>query len=441
VPVVVKGAPAARGVSFRDASAEDARVRAATDALGKLPDVRRAATGRAALDALAALKVAPDVSSSLPLVAQHRRTATGQAWFLYNDSARRATGTATFATDGAPVQIDPYTGDATRLARFDTGPGRTALPIDLGPGETMLLAFARNRPALHVGSASADAVYDGRSIVLRDTAGGAHAVTLSDGRRRTVRLAQLPAPIAVGGPWALQAHTVAPDGDGAVALRLDELADWRDIPELQHSSGTGTYTATVNVPASWLAAGRGVLLDPGAVGGMYTVAVDGRTAVFPDPAAGARDVTALLHPGDNALRITVATTLNNVIAGRAQSGDARYAVFATRATQPYGLLGPVKLVPFAQATAATVPAACASRRAFPITVRAPRGFRPRSATLRIGSRSRPAKVRRAGRRLRATVSLRGLPKGRVRVRLTVRGTGGRTVRTVRRYRLCAPRRR
>jgi hypothetical protein len=349
VPVVVNGALPSRGASFRDPAGEDARVRAAIASLLRLPDVRRAGTGKAALAALAQLKVKPDVRSSLPLVAQHRSTAGGDVWFVCNDSAKRATGTATFTTRGAPVQIDPYSGAATRLARFSTGQGGVTLPVDLGPGETMLLAF-HGSPSLHVTGGRGDAIYAGRSIVLRDTVGGPHAVALSDGRRRTVRLAALPDPVTVAGPWALKAHTVGPDGDGDVSLQLSKLADWRDIPELKTSSGTGTYVAKVSVPASWLATGRGVLLDPGAVGGMYTVAVNGRRVVFPNPADGPRDITGLLHRGTNELRFAVATTLNNVIVGRAQSGDPRYTVFATRATQPYGLMGPVRLVPFAQAT-------------------------------------------------------------------------------------------
>src|SRR4051794_7753490 len=95
VPVVVKGAAPARGASFRDAAGEDRRVRTAIDALLGLRDVKRATTGKDALDALAQLEVAPDLRSSLPLVAQHRRTAAGHVWFVYNNSAKRAAGTAT----------------------------------------------------------------------------------------------------------------------------------------------------------------------------------------------------------------------------------------------------------------------------------------------------------------------------------------------------------
>jgi hypothetical protein len=76
---------------------------------------------------------------------------------------------------------------------------------------------------------------------------------------------------------------------------------------------------------------------------------------------------------------------------------------------------------------------CASRRHFQIRLRAPRGDRLRSARVYVnGHRVRLLR----GRRLRARVSLRGLPRGRFTVRIVGRTRKGRTVYDVRRYRTC-----
>lgn len=80
--------------------------------------------------------------------------------------------------------------------------------------------------------------------------------------------------------------------------------------------------------------------------------------------------------------------------------------------------------------------ACSSRRRFLIHLRAPKGFRARSARLRIDDHARSIRIRRVDLRLAATVDLRGLPKETTRVRLTIRGTGRRTIHTSRTYRLC-----
>ncbi|HEX2084140.1 MAG TPA: fibronectin type III-like domain-contianing protein [Solirubrobacteraceae bacterium] len=74
---------------------------------------------------------------------------------------------------------------------------------------------------------------------------------------------------------------------------------------------------------------------------------------------------------------------------------------------------------------------CASRRNF--VIRLPRRLK-RGA--RVTYAGRRATIIR-GRRLRARIDLRGLPKGRVRVRVRGRTRSGRIVRQTRVYRLCA----
>jgi hypothetical protein len=79
---------------------------------------------------------------------------------------------------------------------------------------------------------------------------------------------------------------------------------------------------------------------------------------------------------------------------------------------------------------------CVSRRSFRIRLRAPRGQRLRSA--RVSVAGRRARVLR-GRRLRAVVDLRGLPAGRVTVRIRAVTTRGRRLSATRTYRTCARR--
>jgi beta-glucosidase len=79
---------------------------------------------------------------------------------------------------------------------------------------------------------------------------------------------------------------------------------------------------------------------------------------------------------------------------------------------------------------------CASRRHFRIRLRAPRGERLVSARVYVnGHRVRVLR----GRRLRAVIDLRGLPKRRVTVRVVARTRKGRRVTETRRYRTCVQR--
>ena len=78
---------------------------------------------------------------------------------------------------------------------------------------------------------------------------------------------------------------------------------------------------------------------------------------------------------------------------------------------------------------------CKSKRVFRIRIRVPRGKKARSATVRVNNRK--VKVVR-GKRLRAPVTLRGLPRGRFTVRITVRLTNGKRITGKRIYNTCIP---
>jgi hypothetical protein len=80
---------------------------------------------------------------------------------------------------------------------------------------------------------------------------------------------------------------------------------------------------------------------------------------------------------------------------------------------------------------------CVSRRRFRIRLRSPRGDRLTSARVYVNGRR--VRVLR-GRRLTAPVNLRGLPKGKVRVRIVGRTRGGKRIARVRTYRTCTPKR-
>lgn len=80
---------------------------------------------------------------------------------------------------------------------------------------------------------------------------------------------------------------------------------------------------------------------------------------------------------------------------------------------------------------------CVSRRSFTVRLRAPRG--QRLVRVRVLVTGRRARVLR-GRALRAArIDLRGLPAGRVRVKIIARTAAGRTLEQVRTYRTCVRR--
>jgi hypothetical protein len=360
--VVFVGDPPSRGTGYGNAKREDARVRVAVKRALSLASVRRVAKQAEVRKVLEKMGVRPAAvwSRDVPAYSAHRRGNGVDYWYLWNAGSNLERFTASFATRGSPYELDLWSGRIDRVGLFRAKGSRVEVPIRLTPGETMVLAFRHDeKPALHAVSADAeDLVAAGRRIEARDTRRGSRTVGMSDGSRRRFTASRLPAPV-VPKVWKLHVDEVDPDGNIPHDLELTKLDDWRNIAEIANASGTGDYTASVNVPRSWVTARRGTYLELGLVEGAMAVFVNGKRAVpnatIDRPSADAPnagvarrfDVSRFLRPGANTLRIVVTTTLKNKIFGMTKSGRVAGALAAVQpATQPYGLIGPVRLVPY-----------------------------------------------------------------------------------------------
>lgn len=349
VPIVFVGGFPQRGVSFRDPGGEDAALRRALDRLRRSSRVRVVADASAVPAALTQLGARADLASDAPqdVYGVHRRAGGRDYWFLWNPSEQPVRFTGSFAALGrVPERWDMWTGRVSRLARYRESRGRVQVPIELDPLGTTVIAFGPGS-RLHVVETDAEetAVDDGR-LVLRSTTGGFRDAVLSNGARRAVRFPALPAAHALE-QWDLRVEGAVPTGEDRHELRLTELADWRAIPELAHTSGTGVYRTVVEVNDDWPA---GAYLEVGRVEGGAQVRVNGRLA-HPASVPPARiPVGALLRRGRNVIEVELTTTLKNrlVELGVNTPGFARFRVRSE--TQPYGLLGPVRLVPYAERT-------------------------------------------------------------------------------------------
>ena len=179
---------------------------------------------------------------------------------------------------------------------------------------------------------------------MRDSRAGTYATTLQDGSRIRATIDDVPEPLALT-RWTLTAEDWTP-GDTPTAtvrtrreLALDGLLPWPRIPELADSSGIGRYRTTVRLPGAWTG-GHGALLDLGEVFDTYRVTVNGRHLPPADQLTTVVDVGPYLRGGANTIEVEVATTLLN----RLRIADA--PVFGVAKRQDYGLVGPVRLIPY-----------------------------------------------------------------------------------------------
>ncbi len=264
----------------------------------------------------------------------HRRTAEAEIYFLANSTNERQSVNAAFNAQGTQAEVwNALAGSVAPLnARFDAH------------GASLALAFEP---------------YESKVIVISKR-------TLP--RPAETPVANVPAPLDLSTGWRV---TMGPN---AQPQTIEQLRSWTEQEATRFYSGTATYEKEVTLPAALLQPGLAVRLDFGA-GQAVPVQVrkngmrawldapirDAAVVYVNEQRAGAVwcppysiDVTRLLKPGANRLRIVVGNTAINYMAGHKQPDykqlNLRYGErFQAQDMEnlqplPSGLLGPVRLV-------------------------------------------------------------------------------------------------
>ena len=281
----------------------------------------------------------PDVMLS-PAVPEigfiHRRSNDAEIYFLANTSNVPHSVKATFRVHGLqPETWDPFTG---RVAAADVAArpeGGTTLSLDLEPYESRVLIFSKRMIS---------------SPPMPNTS------------------AALPPPLDLSSGWRVSF------GQGDKSVLMDRLRSWTENEETRYFSGQATYEKQLSVPKSMLQPGLSLRLDLGTgqpapvqpiKAGMQTwfdaPVREAAVVCINDRRAGAiwcppysLDVSDLLRPGENRIRIVVANLALNYMAGRRlpdyrllnlRYGE-RFQAQDMDKVQPVtaGLLGPIRLI-------------------------------------------------------------------------------------------------
>lgn len=153
------------------------------------------------------------------------------------------------------------------------------------------------------------------------------------------------ASIAAPGPWLL-------DIEGR-QVKLDDLKSWTAIPDYHYYSGRGDYRTEIRIPANWLNPGDSVWLDLGSVKEVADVSINGKPAGVCWMRPYRLEVSDLVRPGMNQIRIGVTNLLINAVLGQPTPDFSKLKVIQfplptekkmIKEPLPSGLLGPVRVV-------------------------------------------------------------------------------------------------
>ncbi len=377
MPLVIIGALPTRAQGGSDAAARDAQVLSLSDRLRALVDDGNPAHHVTKVDSeaqvpakLAAFGVRPSAGHA-PVRAidpVRRHTDDADYYYLFNQTADTISQTVTLEGSGVPFALDALTGKISRIANYTAGDGTVTMPVSIASNHAIVIAVSAAdldggpAPRVHAVSSTADeTVFRGDDIAVRATRAGTYTTQLSDGRTATTSVSDVPAARFLDSwslsvdQWSAGSNTpraqtpnsahwstaVAPLGSRPVSADANHvLPAWQaltDAPSLAGKSGRGTYTATVDLPPGWTG-GHGAYLDLGQADDTATVTVNGHDAGPIDQVDRGRrvDVGPYLVSGANTIVVRVSTNLFNATGG---------------APQNYGLIGPVRLIPYGEATA------------------------------------------------------------------------------------------
>ncbi|MEV5831299.1 glycosyl hydrolase [Spirillospora sp. NPDC052242] len=352
LPLVFLGDWSAATVPGLERDGENAKLRAVLKELFAQPRVRVVAAEADVPGALADLGVTPAVSyaQSSTLLVAHREDRRADYYYLVNgkhaDQVKPPIAPidheVTFTRSdrrAVPYRLDLWTGEERRVAVFKEDGDKVTLRIALQPGEAVVIKLAHGGNAPHATASDAELRVERNRLVARATAAGTYATTLPNGRTVRTEIRRVPEARELTS-WRLRVEDMTPDGVKRHDLRLDALKPWPQIPELADVSGIGTYSTTVEWDGRDGAAGA--VLDLGSVFDTCRVTVNGRRLPAVSVLVPKIDVGPYLRRGRNTIEVEVATTLNN----RLRVADP--GVYGNARPQDYGLIGPVRLVPYAE---------------------------------------------------------------------------------------------
>lgn len=363
LPIVVIGTVPSRTPGYFDAAAQDAALQAVITQLLAQPGVHQVATEADVPDTLQAFGVRPAAESAQPsdILNVHRVEGNVDYFYFYNPNTASADVTVSLAAKGQPYALDAWTGKIRPIALYVKTMDRTQVQVRLDPKEATIIAvtdinrfqrFQRRPTGPHATSSDADEVlFDKRGrLRIRASAPGRYATTLSNGRTVEVNIRNVPQ-VQTLSNWYLEVEDWQPGASATEtdkvlhAFNLTALVPWSEISGIENASGIGRYTTSVELSGRWTG-GCGAYLDLGNVFDTFQLTINGRTVPLTDQSVSVSvvDVGDYLKPGVNTIQVTVATTLNNRLS------VARPDPYASQAIQDYGLIGPVKLIPYGEAT-------------------------------------------------------------------------------------------
>lgn len=293
--------------------------------------------------------------------------------YVYNDAPGLSfeqgftVGNISLETAGVPFLYDAWTGDVTTMSTYQQSSTHITIPLQLAANQSIIIAFHQgSQSGLHAQN-TADGIVSVEAngnylAILRSYDEQTRSIKLSNGKSATLK------PMANAaftlGNWTLVVESWTPPTDiyniaagpqrTNSSYQLSTLISWNEVSSnLANVSGIGYYSTSFSWPPATNAGDSvsGAIIDLGSISHTARVTVNGQILPPVDLAWAKHDIGSLLKQGENTVEVIVSTTLGNVL--RNYWDEIETSGKLATATMPavpdeaaYGLLSPVKIVPY-----------------------------------------------------------------------------------------------
>jgi hypothetical protein len=257
----------------------------------------------------------------------HRSTDGSDIYFLFNRKDRTEKADCRFRVAGKQPELwDPVTGEVRDAAALAQAEGRTTLPLEFAPYQSLFVVFRK--------TTAKTATQEAKNVPPLQT---------------IQRLAGSWS-VAFDPKW-LYPKPGGEEGEKGSTLTFDKLVDWTQRPEdgVKFYSGKAVYRKTFDAPGLTTPPAGKVYLDLGTVHELAEVRLNGKTLGVVWTAPWRIEITGAVKPAGNKLEIGVVNLWPNRLIGdgtlppqqrRTKTNHVAYYQ-GKHPLLPSGLLGPV----------------------------------------------------------------------------------------------------
>lgn len=296
----------------------------------------------------------------------HRKSDELDIYFVSNIQDRAINLPVTFRIQNkTPWEWNPYSGEISPLLCYELTDEGTKIPLTLSSYESTFVIFRGEERSNHVKYSELYKITNIKEDKIEALANenGIYQVVLNKGKydiAKSVHVKDIPAPFTVSGDWKF---TFFESDYSILDTTFSRLTSWTENSKTRHFSGTATYSINFDLPEEYISNDYVLLLDPGKVGNIAEVELNGLKVGTTWMREQTLDISDVAISGSNYLKLFITNTLINRISAMESpppvpehlvskfgSGTTTYAAGMQKTIEmgfkplpQSGLMGPVKI--------------------------------------------------------------------------------------------------